>query len=1034
MISKAECGEGTKVTSPQEPWVRPLAQKCAFLLVWRCRQNLLLSQATSQGFVWPKSPVSYQGWRNTLFGKETKHIMHKFYTRPSYDVHLVYGRTLCDKKTSQNCMFWENSTVLQRRVNSASQSLQPERSKLCAMVILFNLMQPDWISAHCDEKYLSHLVCFAKNMTKQNQSLSQSKRLPSHHLFCERNQILHQTQCYFFLWFNGDKTKPTFAHKSCTDIKQLAFEVRKTETDSVFHTVVDATNIGIFVAISFSSLNAENFKALEFSKRKQKTSVEESGQTQGMFACSSSGITQIDVPEQLFKCANSKYISTLLVCDGVTDCSADNKQFGDDEKNILCSGRQLIQKFLFYLTKHGKQTTFTKYIGQLEDDPLDNRLGAVFVCAEGRTQVSNQSLNDLVSDCSLGDQDEYEYKDLLTRSSFQSCPHPHQLPCVPGHSQCYNISHICIYRVTVQGKHLFPCRTGSHIQNCKNFKCNANFKCPNYYCVPWQYKCDGKWDCPDGLDETKSCQLWNCSGLFRCSNSTACIHINDVCDQSSDCVLEDDEALCSLNTFKCPEVCVCLNLAVSCVDTDLSVYKHRAWPHVSFYLVNCGVFSWFDFQFSSHLLAANLSRNLISQMFLSPRVCPHLFSLDLSQNKFTRLEENTFVDLRHLIDIQLSRNLIKQVDSGAFSNLSSLQNLDLQDNSIVSFGSEIFSATHLIVLNIKNNPISDIEKFPPKVEICDIVITDTFKACCAQMHTKFCSAFVHSKCQRLIPNAALSYIFLIVFFCVTLSNLFCIYHMKKTVVSSSSGAMKKTCEQIFCSINCMHLWVGFYTGGTWIVDQYFGHVYYLHDESWRKHVVCHVTFVACLFWSVLNPEMLCFLSVSRWDVVIQPFNSKFKSHKFVKKSLTVLTLVTFAVFVSSSTALLFYFPVTSGICLPFLDLSSSWLHIKVVTLVILTVQATSLTVTCLADISLIRAWTKSGEALLGVQTSKRNTVIQLAVLFVADCLTWLPASVIFIIFLFTPQDSKNIVLFAIAIFFPINAIVNPVVFRVSSKK
>ena len=46
-----------------------------------------------------------------------------------------------------------------------------------------------------------------------------------------------------------------------------------------------------------------------------------------------------------------------------------------------------------------------------------------------------------------------------------------------------------------------PCRNGGHLENCEKFECNVMFKCPNYYCVPWTYVCDGKWDCPYAEDE-----------------------------------------------------------------------------------------------------------------------------------------------------------------------------------------------------------------------------------------------------------------------------------------------------------------------------------------------------------------------------------------------------------------------------------------------------------------------------------------------------------------------------------------------------
>ncbi len=66
------------------------------------------------------------------------------------------------------------------------------------------------------------------------------------------------------------------------------------------------------------------------------------------------------------------------------------------------------------------------------------------------------------------------------------------------------------------------------------------FKCPNSYCIPWSYVCDGKWHCAVGADEMKdiTCgQSNNCKFLFSCVNSTICIHLGTTCDEEVNCPL-----------------------------------------------------------------------------------------------------------------------------------------------------------------------------------------------------------------------------------------------------------------------------------------------------------------------------------------------------------------------------------------------------------------------------------------------------------------------------------------------------------------
>ena len=63
-----------------------------------------------------------------------------------------------------------------------------------------------------------------------------------------------------------------------------------------------------------------------------------------------------------------------------------------------------------------------------------------------------------------------------------------------------NISEICTYKLNSM-THLTPCRTGEHLQNCREFNCNMKFKCLDYYCISGKYVCDGKWDCSHGYDK-----------------------------------------------------------------------------------------------------------------------------------------------------------------------------------------------------------------------------------------------------------------------------------------------------------------------------------------------------------------------------------------------------------------------------------------------------------------------------------------------------------------------------------------------------
>ena len=141
------------------------------------------------------------------------------------------------------------------------------------------------------------------------------------------------------------------------------------------------------------------------------------------------------------------------------------------------------------------------------------------------------------------------------------------IPCMEGHPTCYYLKDICIYN-TNRYSNLIPCRTGGHLQNCRNFVCNLMFKCVDSYCIPWSYICDGKWDCPEGDDELNNPVCNNneaCIYLYKCRKTQQrCLHLENLCDGHEDCPFGDDELLCNLKETNCLSQCSCLLLAIKC--------------------------------------------------------------------------------------------------------------------------------------------------------------------------------------------------------------------------------------------------------------------------------------------------------------------------------------------------------------------------------------------------------------------------------------------------------------------------------------
>ena len=117
----------------------------------------------------------------------------------------------------------------------------------------------------------------------------------------------------------------------------------------------------------------------------------------------------------------------------------------------------------------------------------------------------------------------------------------------------YIYSSICILKFDAH-HHLVPCRNCGHIQNCKSLQCNMMFKCRYSYCIPWNYVCDGKWDCPEGNNELKNLvcgKVLTCIHMYKCKGiPNMCIHIGNICDHKKDCPSGDDKLFCGIDNYQ----------------------------------------------------------------------------------------------------------------------------------------------------------------------------------------------------------------------------------------------------------------------------------------------------------------------------------------------------------------------------------------------------------------------------------------------------------------------------------------------------
>ncbi|GFV64567.1 g-protein coupled receptor GRL101 [Trichonephila clavipes] len=258
------------------------------------------------------------------------------------------------------------------------------------------------------------------------------------------------------------------------------------------------------------------------------------------------------------------------------------------------------------------------------------------------------------------------------------------MKCNTGHyvSNIYK----CRYEFDPYGNQL-GCRDVTHLRQCENFVCPEDYvKCPESYCIPTIYVCDGKWDCIGGGDE-EECDAYSCPGQYKCYNKSSCLPLNKLCDGIRNCPHGDDELLCDLS---CPEHCMCVGLFVSCMRQNASMLPDNIPQEVR----------KLDFSFNR----LDLSKTDFSSFWT-------LGELDLSHNRLTIISAFAFAGLKNVRLLLLENNpTITEIESEAFYGLSNLPSLNLTGISLNTLRKSTFNGmSHLKALNIQNNNIAKIE-------------------------------------------------------------------------------------------------------------------------------------------------------------------------------------------------------------------------------------------------------------------------------------------------------------------------------------
>ena len=582
-------------------------------------------------------PVSYQQWKSSYMDIDSK-------------MPVCFSHRLL---TQYKDLCWNFEMIKYQAIN------EEDRNRLsCTAVLLQNLAEPQWISVPCNKKLSGNIFC--SRLSNSIQYWNFINGTINHFCLCEKQQIKRNQTCLQFDWY-------TFIKKA-NNITQSRWPIKDKSTSYKIYVrfILDTIKNNIVLPV-FSS----QFTKIIFIKKLSyvyNETVQPLKETTKAFLLHTKNVKHFYIPGYMFQCEKEIYKIHTDLFQILNNCS----QY--DKLQLVLYNRMQMCPVLLYLTNEGK----CKF----------------YISLKEKIQIKeNKFMNSNCTDVELITQ---SYVRNITckknGNDVQSCLEKGLLSCTKTHLDCFNFSDICHYKLDHQSN-LVPCSSGAHLYNCQKFECNMKFKCLALYCISWSYVCDGKWDCPNGIDESdlQGCgQFRTCEKMLKCQGSQICIHLDDICDGVSDCPNGNDEGNhCDWKISKCIKSCKCLISAVHCSNVSAHDTDQLYFQNFSFFAIfihNSVISDTFlkgnslDIHTDIHVISIKNSK-IIEPCCLLVRMIK-LINVDLGFNYIQQLKEKCFSKFLKLLS--LNDNLITHILDKAFARSGSLVFLNLSNNFLQS--------------------------------------------------------------------------------------------------------------------------------------------------------------------------------------------------------------------------------------------------------------------------------------------------------------------------------------------------------------
>ena len=927
-----------------------------------------------------KDPVSFQQWKLNYLTNSSL-----FFRRRN-----IYSE-ICSKNDSTSTLITDITTYLS--------DISANSTAKCVVLLLMNMAEPAWIRVECGEKLLSKFLCYFE---KEQIHVVQSNLIVNRMVF-DQSCVIRNKICYLFKWIEGKPHGITSmgGNKHIIRLFEYLFHAVSVEFPPIispdFTKKMTYRKYGRILSYKWHPINKTGLEGLYIIKGFSNT---------------------LHIGGNLFECDDNILISIKFVCDGQIDCVGNRSK---DELGCSCNSTNSYSSNCKYLVDEDRKKCSFYY-----------RKTKKYICEPYyNLEIFSRKEN---------------YYKILQIDTDHQCQfmkfYKSQITCDKCSPQFYDISKICTYQLNSLN-HLIPCKSGGHLENCTYFKCNMKFKCPSYYCIPWGYVCDRKWDCPHGLDESQRDICVNqrqCFNMFKCKKSIICIHVNDICNKDVDCPFGDDEYFCDFKFTTCPSNCICLTFAINCAYAEkLTVDLKKHLPYHVIHIEACSEMFTRKFLNLLHSVTLLTVNDLFSEdiCIILPNL-QHSITIDLSFNRVRRIKYNCFQKASKLKVVQMNDNMISQVDNKAFLNLTSLTILNLSNNIIVLLTpTTIINCFELKAIVIQNTSISMPEAYVFDSLRIEYLISDNYIPCCFISPSSICltssSAPWYFSCTNLLVNNQIKMYFVVMAFIILCCNSLSLLVQLTHVLHYKSATVSTI---VITFLNILDLSYGIYFLILWAADSYFHGRFAIDENEWKSGLVCFCAFSISLNFSLLYPFLLVSLAFLRFWTVMKPMSSTYMNNFFIKRMLYFV--ISFSIIITLSVGYLmklFHNKIPFKICFPFLDPSNSIVAIRIMTSFIVNVQFLCVIVIFVFYFLMMKYLIGyKNELIKKVDTKKSYLPLYMQVCLVtsSNVLCWIPSGIIYLVTMSLEKYPINLAIWSTIAITPINSVINPIVFIVAN--